>query len=938
MKTLLKRCLVIFLVVVMVCNTLPLMAFAANEIEITVPEDAVEFNGHYYKYFPLGMSWDNAKAYCESLGGYLATVTSAEEDAFLYAYINSLGINLPYYDNVIPAYFGLYEYNNVEGDWRWITEEPVTYLNWNSGEPNGGSSERYGMYYNKNGKWNDGGPRTVYASSDSCNFICEWGDYYFSQEPLIERVRQYTYHGYNLEQLATWAENHDMNLPDNQNYFAQSLNALTNSIKESKDYTALTNRQLYCAYWMTEELKKPSSRAIFGLGGLVFNSEASGYLEGKWAEKDKYKDALKKYVQVTHDDFETLAFIKGTVGFLGDLSAVVGDAAMRAKIQELEIATYHCTARKHVETLLYKFDFTRMTTDDDSIKRFYKDGNKLKEIFGLIGDGISIVDITGQGICNLMSASANLEVYSLYADFFAEIAQNTSFPCALRTAAQEMSAGIAGQYVQAVKEIGSLVAGFVESKALSLSTTKFGSSALGSGVLLGLSIGSFIGNIVLGVDEYIKAAAYIECYEMLAEYYEKKLQVSRAEFIIDETLENAQKFRDRYITLWNLRVLAEETYRDMIRFDTIWIPPVRYLMQRVKGYDENKAFIQKNIDNLRSYEFTMVNDLSFKNIQLKKFYEREIVIACPVDIVVYENETNTIIGKITDNTVDAAYHDNTDLPLVLYTQGESKHVKVPQGADYRIEIIATDSGTMHISNSAIDGKLEVLSRANYYDIPLRKASRFVINDKDGTIDYDSIYAGDTLLKPDEMITSNTVNKHQVVLALESGENGTAYGGGTYTKGEYASLYAIPSEGYAFAGWYENDQRISSRPQYGFVLTENKTLRAEFAVLNTAIAGYQASRTLRYKTTIWFHYSADNLPQGATVHWFINEKDAGTDETYKAVKVKSDFTVQCKVIAEDGETVLAESEVEKITVKKNFFQKVRAFFLEIFGLLDFIDQK
>lgn len=169
--------------------------FAVSPSDSIIPEDAVEFNGHYYKYYSLGIPWEDAKNYCEDLGGYLATITTPEEDAFLYSYINSLGINLPYYDDHIPAYFGLYK--DPDLNLFWVTGEPVNYVNWNSGEPNQGSREPYGMYYNKNGRWNDGGPSTVYASSNTCNFICEWGDYTieFDYERLkeFEHFKAWTY-------------------------------------------------------------------------------------------------------------------------------------------------------------------------------------------------------------------------------------------------------------------------------------------------------------------------------------------------------------------------------------------------------------------------------------------------------------------------------------------------------------------------------------------------------------------------------------------------------------------------------------------------------------------------------------------------------------------------------------------------------------------------
>ena len=42
----------------------------------SVPADAFKYNGHSYKLFNDGMTWEDAKTYCESLGGHLAVITT----------------------------------------------------------------------------------------------------------------------------------------------------------------------------------------------------------------------------------------------------------------------------------------------------------------------------------------------------------------------------------------------------------------------------------------------------------------------------------------------------------------------------------------------------------------------------------------------------------------------------------------------------------------------------------------------------------------------------------------------------------------------------------------------------------------------------------------------------------------------------------------------
>lgn len=124
---------------------------------------------HKYEVFSRSdiNSWEEAEAYCESLGGHLATISSQKENDYVYSIVKESGYS--------SAYFGLTD-REIEGEWRWVTGEDVVYTNWHSGEPNAeNSNEDYAMFYYKyaDGTWNDGdfGGTTV---SGGTAFICEW--------------------------------------------------------------------------------------------------------------------------------------------------------------------------------------------------------------------------------------------------------------------------------------------------------------------------------------------------------------------------------------------------------------------------------------------------------------------------------------------------------------------------------------------------------------------------------------------------------------------------------------------------------------------------------------------------------------------------------------------------------------------------------------------
>lgn len=117
---------------------------------------ASEYNGHRYKVFNEQISWSEAKARCESLGGHLASVTSKEEQDFL---IQLKG-------QWTSCWIGLYTDDGRK--WNWVTGEEMSFTQWDPGEPNGFPGERYGALWPIN--WND----LCDDSFEQEGFICEW--------------------------------------------------------------------------------------------------------------------------------------------------------------------------------------------------------------------------------------------------------------------------------------------------------------------------------------------------------------------------------------------------------------------------------------------------------------------------------------------------------------------------------------------------------------------------------------------------------------------------------------------------------------------------------------------------------------------------------------------------------------------------------------------
>ena len=81
-------------------------------------DDTASYNGHTYQRFDESMSWKDAKAYCESLGGYLATITSSAEQEAVKELI-AKGTKAQYWLGGTDE--------ATLNDWQWVTGEAFTY-------------------------------------------------------------------------------------------------------------------------------------------------------------------------------------------------------------------------------------------------------------------------------------------------------------------------------------------------------------------------------------------------------------------------------------------------------------------------------------------------------------------------------------------------------------------------------------------------------------------------------------------------------------------------------------------------------------------------------------------------------------------------------------------------------------------------------------------
>lgn len=123
------------------------------------------YEGHTYARYDMSLPWDLANDFCQAAGGHLATITSQREKAVI--------------DHLVEeSSYGRYWLGasdaTWEGGWQWITGEPFTWTDWDSGQPDNASyndegEENYLQVGESFGKrWNDS-----YKEEEEVGFILE---------------------------------------------------------------------------------------------------------------------------------------------------------------------------------------------------------------------------------------------------------------------------------------------------------------------------------------------------------------------------------------------------------------------------------------------------------------------------------------------------------------------------------------------------------------------------------------------------------------------------------------------------------------------------------------------------------------------------------------------------------------------------------------------
>ena len=145
------------------------IVFTGMTAQANVLDGAKQFNGHYYKVFETQLPSEDAKKFCKSMGGHLATSENFDENEVIQKLIDVGG----------KEEYLIGGEKNSQNIWCWVTGGVITDQNWAKGHPSYGPI----MTMKKNGdsKWYT----PSWWGSNPFPFVCEWDSAEQAHDPNL---------------------------------------------------------------------------------------------------------------------------------------------------------------------------------------------------------------------------------------------------------------------------------------------------------------------------------------------------------------------------------------------------------------------------------------------------------------------------------------------------------------------------------------------------------------------------------------------------------------------------------------------------------------------------------------------------------------------------------------------------------------------------------
>lgn len=391
----------------------------------------------------------------------------------------------------------------------------------------------------------------------------------------------------------------------------QLIQTVKDGYRERWNYYGLLKNDIYIAYQFKEYMtgdffsKGWWASVTTWFSGLFYNDELKDYLSMGSPGKEKYKDMLKQYISSTSEELVSIEYANLLIEALNSADEL-RDTLDRDTYDILFEMFSEAGNPEEINKAMIQFiDSNSEFFANKSELYLFK--NQLSKTLNILGTGAEYLNTTINAMMDIQFICANKKALIYYEDFLNNIAsikyENGDYmaPKDLRIAARELQEEMQGNFSSITeKMINEISVTTVESGMEILSIKNIG---ILNQILLGIDIGTLVGNAVFDMGSLVKGVSYVQGYAYAGEIYSIILQEDKEKFLSNRTIENAKQFEKDYNILYTLRLNGETAYLEMSDFSGSWDSEDQKMLQSWTDYTMKKSFCDNNIKMVESFEF-----------------------------------------------------------------------------------------------------------------------------------------------------------------------------------------------------------------------------------------------------------------------------------------------------------------------------------------------
>lgn len=373
----------------------------------------------------------------------------------------------------------------------------------------------------------------------------------------------------------------------------------------------LCNDDIYVAhsFRLYMEDKDIISKGVLELSKIVFSDGMVNKVLNH-PEKDRYKQMLLEYISYSMEDVQQQLQVSELMdsysGVISSYSALSTELASQQMLLSVECRTALDTINSNleylngddrtadgicsrIETLTEQAEILKEggvdvnvmeTVDSDVLSGLEKERNRLSDISKAAETAGLVFSVTSDAIEmyeNVTQITSTAEAYKEYEDLLGLIAERTDYP-ELKAAAGELQAEMRDKYkLYADESWDFLINTGVDTLSFlsgaSLADFAGAASNIVSTVGVTATVGTFLLNGTLGIDDLLESSVYVIGASEVADILSQRLLECRDDFnrayhsSMDEAYQEAVDFRYYYTHLQKLRIYGEEQYLSMKGID-----------------------------------------------------------------------------------------------------------------------------------------------------------------------------------------------------------------------------------------------------------------------------------------------------------------------------------------------------------------------------------